>query len=53
MLLLILNSIQALEYEELKAAMESSNPELQASLYQLNASQTGRKELFGEENSLK
>jgi outer membrane protein len=38
----------SLEYEELKAAMENSNPELQAATYQLNASRLVEKELFGQ-----
>jgi outer membrane protein len=38
----------SLEYDELRSAMESSNPELLASLYQMNASQLVEKELFGE-----
>ncbi len=37
-----------LEYEELRSTMESSNPELLAALYQMNASQLVEKELFGE-----
>jgi len=38
----------SLEYEELRAAMESRNPELQAANYALHASRLVEKELFGE-----
>jgi len=38
----------SLQYEELRSTMESSNPELLAALYQMNASQLVEKELFGE-----
>lgn len=38
----------SLQYEELRAAMETSNPELLAATYQLNASQLVEKELFGQ-----
>jgi outer membrane protein len=38
----------SLQYEALKAAMETSNPELLAATYQLNASELAEKELFGQ-----
>ncbi len=38
----------SLQYDELRSTMESSNPELLAALYQMNASQLVEKELFGE-----
>jgi outer membrane protein len=37
-----------LNYEELRTAMESSNPELTAARYEMNASRLVQKELFGE-----
>jgi outer membrane protein TolC len=37
-----------LQYEELRSAMENSNPELLAAKYGINASQLAQKELFGE-----
>lgn len=37
-----------LNYEELRTAMESSNPELTAARYEMNATQLVQKELFGE-----
>lgn len=38
----------SLQYEELKAAMDNSNPELLASLYEMQAFMLVQKELFGE-----
>lgn len=38
----------SLEYEELKASMETRNPELQAANYEVHASRLVEKELFGE-----
>jgi outer membrane protein TolC len=38
----------SLQYEELRLAMENSNPELQAATYQVNASRLVEKELFGQ-----
>jgi outer membrane protein len=37
-----------LQYEDLKASMESQNPQLQASIYQVNASRLAERELFGQ-----
>ncbi len=37
-----------LKYEELRSAMESSNPELTAAQYEMNAARLVQKELFGE-----
>jgi len=37
-----------LQYENLRTSMENNNPELLASLYEINASQLVQKELFGE-----
>jgi outer membrane protein TolC len=37
-----------LDYQELRTAMENSNPELTAAQYEMNASRLVQKELFGE-----
>ena len=37
-----------LQYEELRNALEQSNPELQASLYEMHSARLIQKELFGE-----